>query len=86
MHQMFILCFTVLFITIWYKCLFSPDSLIVSNQSSSSHRKCGQRPPSNPLEVTSSGNIMLINLITDSHVQRPGFQAKYMAIPMSKGN
>lgn len=51
-----------------------------------SNRKCGQRPPSNPLEVTSSGNIMLINLITDSEVQRPGFSATYMAIPKSKGN
>ncbi|XP_068425211.1 suppressor of tumorigenicity 14 protein homolog [Clinocottus analis] len=46
--------------------------------------KCGQRPPSNPLEVTSSGNIMLINLITDSEVQRPGFDAEYKSIPKSK--
>ncbi|XP_059194448.1 suppressor of tumorigenicity 14 protein homolog [Centropristis striata] len=46
--------------------------------------KCGQRPPSNPLEVVSSGNIMLINLITDTEVQRPGFQAVYKAIPKSK--
>lgn len=45
--------------------------------------KCGQRPPSNPLEVVSSGNIMLINLITDSDVQRPGFLAEYKAIPRS---
>ncbi|CAG12052.1 unnamed protein product, partial [Tetraodon nigroviridis] len=45
--------------------------------------KCGQRPPSNPLEVTSSGNIMLINLITDSEVQQPGFLARYSAIPKS---
>lgn len=53
--------------------------------SSFSHRKCGQRPPSNPLEVTSSGNIMLINFITDSVVQRPGFEAEYKSIPRSKG-
>lgn len=46
--------------------------------------KCGQRPPSNPLEVTSSGNIMLINLITDSTIQRPGFEAVYTAIPLSE--
>ncbi|KAM3613535.1 uncharacterized protein V6R79_001070 [Siganus canaliculatus] len=46
--------------------------------------KCGQRPPSNPLEVVSSGNIMLINLITDSDVQRPGFEAKFKAIPNSQ--
>ncbi|XP_068180738.1 suppressor of tumorigenicity 14 protein homolog isoform X2 [Antennarius striatus] len=46
--------------------------------------KCGQRPPSNPLGVVSSGNIMLINFITDSVVQRPGFEAEYVSIPMSK--
>ncbi|XP_061144671.1 suppressor of tumorigenicity 14 protein homolog isoform X1 [Syngnathus typhle] len=46
--------------------------------------KCGHRPPSNPLEVVSSGNIMLINLITDSEVQRPGFKALYKAIPKSE--
>lgn len=42
--------------------------------------KCGQRPPTNPLEVVSSGNIMLINMITDSQTQRPGFQAVYKAL------
>ncbi|XP_022617673.1 suppressor of tumorigenicity 14 protein homolog [Seriola dumerili] len=46
--------------------------------------KCGQRPPSNPLEVVSSGNIMLINFITDTDIQRPGFDAEYKAIPKSK--
>ncbi|KAM9852302.1 suppressor of tumorigenicity 14 protein homolog isoform 2-T2 [Aulostomus maculatus] len=46
--------------------------------------KCGQRPPTNPLEVVSSGNIMLINLITDSEVQQPGFTAVYKAIPQSE--
>lgn len=45
--------------------------------------KCGQRPPSNPLAVLSSGNNMLINLITDTEVQRPGFKAVYKAIPKS---
>ncbi|XP_043114723.1 suppressor of tumorigenicity 14 protein homolog isoform X2 [Puntigrus tetrazona] len=43
-------------------------------------KQCGLRPPSNPLEVVSSGNIMLINLITDV-VQKPGFKAVYTAIP-----
>lgn len=42
--------------------------------------KCGQRPPTNQLEVTSSGNIMLINLVTDAEVQRPGFKAVYKAV------
>nr|XP_057941514.1 suppressor of tumorigenicity 14 protein homolog [Doryrhamphus excisus]XP_057941515.1 suppressor of tumorigenicity 14 protein homolog [Doryrhamphus excisus]XP_057941516.1 suppressor of tumorigenicity 14 protein homolog [Doryrhamphus excisus] len=58
----------------------SPD------ESQAITEKCGQRPPSNPLEVVSSGNIMLINLITDSEVQRPGFRAVYKAIPKSEVN
>uniref|UniRef100_A0A665W422 Suppressor of tumorigenicity 14 protein homolog n=1 Tax=Echeneis naucrates TaxID=173247 RepID=A0A665W422_ECHNA len=41
----------------------SPD------ESQAITEKCGQRPPSNPLEVVSSGNIMLINLIADTNVQ-----------------
>lgn len=48
-------------------------------------RNCGQRPPTNPLEVISSGNFMLINLITDSMIQRPGFEAHYRAIPTITG-
>lgn len=46
--------------------------------------KCGQRPPSNPLEVASSGNIMLINFITDTEVSRPGFLAEYRAVPKTQ--
>lgn len=46
-------------------------------------KKWGQRPPSNPLEVLSSKNIMLINLITDGSVQQPGFTAIYKALPKS---
>ncbi|KAK5862469.1 hypothetical protein PBY51_017862 [Eleginops maclovinus] len=56
----------------------SPD------ESQAITEKCGQRPPSNQLEVVSSGNIMLINMITDSEVQKPGFQAEYKAIPRSE--
>uniref|UniRef100_A0A665W3E0 Suppressor of tumorigenicity 14 protein homolog n=1 Tax=Echeneis naucrates TaxID=173247 RepID=A0A665W3E0_ECHNA len=56
----------------------SPD------ESQAITEKCGQRPPSNPLEVVSSGNIMLINLIADTNVQRPGFAAEYKAIPKSE--
>ncbi|XP_044214614.1 suppressor of tumorigenicity 14 protein homolog [Thunnus albacares] len=63
--------------------VFIYDSLS-PDDSQAITEKCGQRPPSNPLEVVSSGNIMLINMITDSDVQRPGFQAKYKAIPISK--
>ncbi|XP_072316578.1 suppressor of tumorigenicity 14 protein homolog [Eucyclogobius newberryi] len=43
--------------------------------------KCGQRPPTNPLTVLSSGNVMLINMITDGEVQQPGFKAVYKAVP-----
>uniref|UniRef100_A0A8C6KL67 ST14 transmembrane serine protease matriptase n=1 Tax=Nothobranchius furzeri TaxID=105023 RepID=A0A8C6KL67_NOTFU len=45
--------------------------------------KCGQRPPSNMLEVVSSSNIMLISFIADSSVQKPGFHAVYRAIPLT---
>uniref|UniRef100_A0A3Q2DSZ4 ST14 transmembrane serine protease matriptase n=1 Tax=Cyprinodon variegatus TaxID=28743 RepID=A0A3Q2DSZ4_CYPVA len=46
--------------------------------------QCGQRPPSNPLSVVSSGNIMLINFIADTNIQRKGFQAQYTIIPKTK--
>uniref|UniRef100_A0A671MEH1 Suppressor of tumorigenicity 14 protein homolog n=1 Tax=Sinocyclocheilus anshuiensis TaxID=1608454 RepID=A0A671MEH1_9TELE len=52
----------------------SPDSTYAIT------KQCGLRPPTNPLEVVSSGNIMLVNLITDK-VQRPGFRAVYTVIP-----
>ncbi|KAM6967868.1 suppressor of tumorigenicity 14 protein homolog [Aplochiton taeniatus] len=57
----------------------SPD------ESDAITEKCGQRPPSNPLEVVSSSNIMLVNFITDSYVQRPGFRAEYKVIPITTG-
>ncbi|TKS81919.1 Suppressor of tumorigenicity 14 protein [Collichthys lucidus] len=59
------------------------DSLS-ADDSQAITEKCGHRPPSNPLEVVSSGNIMLINMITDNVVQRPGFQAQYKAIPKAQ--
>ncbi|KAK7172083.1 hypothetical protein R3I93_004397 [Phoxinus phoxinus] len=43
-------------------------------------KQCGLRPPTNPLEVVSSGNIMLVNLVTDK-VRKAGFKAVYSAIP-----
>ncbi|XP_030641168.1 suppressor of tumorigenicity 14 protein homolog [Chanos chanos] len=55
----------------------SPD------ESQTITEQCGQRPPTNPLEVVSSSNIMLINLITDSEIQRPGFKGEYTAIPIT---
>uniref|UniRef100_A0A3Q4N0Z4 ST14 transmembrane serine protease matriptase n=1 Tax=Neolamprologus brichardi TaxID=32507 RepID=A0A3Q4N0Z4_NEOBR len=55
------------------------DSL--SPDDSQAITKCGQRPPSNPLEVVSSNNIMLINFIAETDAQKPGFQAVYSVIP-----
>ncbi|KAI2656410.1 hypothetical protein H4Q32_013338 [Labeo rohita] len=52
----------------------SPDSTYAIT------KQCGLRPPTNPLEVVSSGNLMLVNLITDK-VQKSGFRAVYSAIP-----
>ncbi|CAG6015686.1 unnamed protein product [Menidia menidia] len=46
-------------------------------------KNCGQRPPSNRLQVVSSGNIMLITFITDTDIQRPGFEAEYSTIPQT---
>ncbi|KPP74300.1 suppressor of tumorigenicity 14 protein-like [Scleropages formosus] len=48
--------------------------------------KCGQRPPSNPLEVVSSSNIMLISLIAASGIQKQGFSAVYSVIPLTTAN
>ncbi|KAJ8378927.1 hypothetical protein AAFF_G00232920 [Aldrovandia affinis] len=55
----------------------SPD------ESQAITKKCGQRPPTNPLEVVSSSNIILINLISDSDIQRPGFKGEYSVIPIT---
>lgn len=46
--------------------------------------KCGHRPPTNPLEVVSSGNIMLVSFITDDEVRRPGFKAEFKALALSQ--
>ncbi|XP_051521960.1 suppressor of tumorigenicity 14 protein homolog isoform X1 [Myxocyprinus asiaticus] len=53
---------------------------LIPDSSQAITKQCGLRPPTNPLEVVSSGNIMLINLITDE-VRRTGFKATYTAIP-----
>uniref|UniRef100_A0A4W5P6P1 ST14 transmembrane serine protease matriptase n=1 Tax=Hucho hucho TaxID=62062 RepID=A0A4W5P6P1_9TELE len=62
--------------------VFIYDSLSPDESQAITH-KCGQRPPSNPLEVVLSSNIMLINLVTDSAVQKPGFRAEYSIIPLT---
>ncbi|XP_028325946.1 suppressor of tumorigenicity 14 protein homolog isoform X2 [Gouania willdenowi] len=56
----------------------SPD------ESQAITEKCGQRRPSNPLQVVSSGNIMLISFITDTDVHKPGFEAEYKALPKAE--
>ncbi|XP_027868932.1 suppressor of tumorigenicity 14 protein homolog [Xiphophorus couchianus] len=48
--------------------------------------QCGQRPPTNSLSVVSSGNIMLINFIADTSVQKPGFEAQYKIIPKNEAS
>ncbi|XP_055359393.1 suppressor of tumorigenicity 14 protein isoform X2 [Betta splendens] len=53
------------------------------NEDRAITQKCGQRPPSNPLEVASSANLMLINFVTDSGALSPGFSAEYRAVPLS---
>ncbi|XP_031432697.1 suppressor of tumorigenicity 14 protein homolog [Clupea harengus] len=60
--------------------VFIYDSLS-PDESQAITKKCGQRPPTNHLEVVSSGNIMLVNLISDSAMQQPGFTAEYSTIP-----
>lgn len=69
-----------------YRCAIIQCSSIQLSQfwHSFHHRQCGLRPPTNPLEVDSSGNIMLVNLVTDV-VQKPGFKAVYSAIPATTG-
>ncbi|XP_028678300.1 suppressor of tumorigenicity 14 protein homolog [Erpetoichthys calabaricus] len=44
-------------------------------------QKCGNRPPSNPLQVISSGNVMLVSFVSDSTVQQPGFRALFRQVP-----
>ncbi|KAK1786331.1 hypothetical protein P4O66_018035, partial [Electrophorus voltai] len=61
--------------------VFIYDSLS-PEESQAITQKCGQRPPTNPLEVVSSGNMMLINLVT-ANDQRKGFEGQYTAIPLS---
>ncbi|XP_069041397.1 suppressor of tumorigenicity 14 protein isoform X2 [Lepisosteus oculatus] len=62
--------------------VFIYDSLS-PDESQAITKQCGQRPPSNPLEVISSTNIMLVNLISDGDIQRPGFTAEYKRIPLT---
>lgn len=44
-------------------------------------QQCGNRPPTNNLEVVSSGSVMLVSFISDSSFQQPGFSAEYIEIP-----
>ncbi|XP_062872681.1 suppressor of tumorigenicity 14 protein [Trichomycterus rosablanca] len=61
--------------------VFIYDSLM-TDAAHAITQNCGHRPPTNPLEVVSSNNLMLVNLITDSVAQKPGFTTQYSAIPI----
>lgn len=43
--------------------------------------KCGNRPPSNPLAVISSGSVALMTLVTDMSGSAPGFQVQFSQVP-----
>ncbi|XP_041090786.1 nuclear factor related to kappa-B-binding protein-like [Polyodon spathula] len=43
--------------------------------------KCGTFSPSQPLVLVSSGNVMLLALVTDDNKNFPGFKAEYSQIP-----
>lgn len=43
--------------------------------------KCGTFSPSQPLVLISSGNVMLLALVTDDNRNFPGFKAEYSQIP-----
>ncbi|XP_063055809.1 suppressor of tumorigenicity 14 protein homolog [Engraulis encrasicolus] len=62
--------------------VFIYDSLS-PDDSQAITKKCGQRPPTNQLGVVSSSNILLINLISDSSLQRPGFKGEYSILPVT---
>lgn len=43
--------------------------------------KCGYTNPSSPLSFTSSGNVMLLTLVTNEVKNFPGFRARFFQIP-----
>ncbi|KAG5271940.1 hypothetical protein AALO_G00185900 [Alosa alosa] len=62
--------------------VFIYDSLS-PDDSQAITKQCGKRPPTNQLQVVSSSNILLINFITDSNKQWPGFQGELSVIPIT---
>nr|XP_033819686.1 suppressor of tumorigenicity 14 protein-like isoform X2 [Geotrypetes seraphini] len=65
------------------------DFLTVFNSLSSDRgniitEQCGNRPPTNPLAVFSSGNVALIAFITSS-ISYPGFQVVFSQVPKLTG-
>ncbi|KAJ8403802.1 hypothetical protein AAFF_G00346700 [Aldrovandia affinis] len=59
------------------------DSL-VAIESRLMAEECGHYAPNEPLAFTSSGNVMLVTLVTDDTNNFPGFRAYFSQIPASK--
>ncbi|XP_043936380.1 suppressor of tumorigenicity 14 protein homolog isoform X2 [Protopterus annectens] len=76
------------FVTIFDSLSASDDDLITM--------KCGNRPPSNPLTVLSSGHVAMVSFINDGTSVYPGFSAEFhqvlkmkeckLVLPGSEGN
>ncbi|XP_053355742.1 ST14 transmembrane serine protease matriptase a [Clarias gariepinus] len=44
-------------------------------------KKCGHYSPNNPLSLISSGNVMLVTLVTNDDGEYPGFRAQVTQVP-----
>nr|XP_023656204.1 suppressor of tumorigenicity 14 protein-like [Paramormyrops kingsleyae] len=56
------------------------DSLVALEQKIMAE-KCGVYPPNEPLSFVSSGNVMLLTLVTNEEKNFPGFRARVTQIP-----
>ncbi|XP_046876619.1 ST14 transmembrane serine protease matriptase b [Hypomesus transpacificus] len=57
------------------------DSLVPMEQRMLAE-KCGYMNPNEPLSFTSSGNVMLLILVTSEEKNFPGFRVRYFQIPL----
>lgn len=55
--------------------------IILSQLLTYTHRKCGNHRHNDQLVFLSSGNVMLVTLITNGENNFPGFSAKYSQVP-----
>ncbi|XP_069038773.1 ST14 transmembrane serine protease matriptase a isoform X2 [Lepisosteus oculatus] len=58
------------------------DSL-VPLESRAMSEKCGSYSPNDPLSFTTSGNVMLVTLVTNGLRNFPGFKAEFRQVPKS---